>query len=200
MGRNLGGVKEESRFRDGTSCHRLRQRQQRLQSGASHGGIIQPQDQRHETPREAQKTDDACMALESDLLPERGLPAGPARRSPSARPDSRGPGRRRRSDTGRRDVRHLPVATELERPDRQGRWRGARGGRPVRRGSVKTYLFSYRHNGAEWSLEIPATSPDDAKARLAKLPNARFDGELVAEVPSAFGWLARLWVWLRADR
>ena len=46
-----------------------------------------------------------------------------------------------------------------------------------------TYLFSYHHNGARWGIEIPATSPEDAKARLSKIALAKFDGELVMTIP-----------------
>lgn len=56
----------------------------------------------------------------------------------------------------------------------------------------KTYLFSYHHDGSRWNLEIPAKDAEDAKRRLAKLPFAQFDGELVARLPAQvtfFGWL-----------
>ena len=61
----------------------------------------------------------------------------------------------------------------------------------------KTYLFRYRHDGAEWGLEIVARDQKDAKARLAKLPYATLDGELVARVPATLGPLAAISAALR---
>ena len=61
----------------------------------------------------------------------------------------------------------------------------------------QTYLVSYRHDGSEWSLELPASSYDDARQRLDKLVFARVDGELVAKVPASLGPFATLAVWLR---
>jgi hypothetical protein len=56
---------------------------------------------------------------------------------------------------------------------------------------TRTFLVAYRHNGAEWSLELPASNFEDAKARLSQLSFARIDGEVVAKLPSGFGLLAR---------
>lgn len=56
--------------------------------------------------------------------------------------------------------------------------------------NFKTYLFSYYHDGSNWVFELKAKSPEDAQARLQKLPWAKYDGELVMVVP--FGWMARL--------
>ena len=56
----------------------------------------------------------------------------------------------------------------------------------------KTYVVRYRHDGADWLLELKANDFDDAKARLAKLPYANIDGELVAKVPAALGPLAMI--------
>jgi hypothetical protein len=64
----------------------------------------------------------------------------------------------------------------------------------------QTYLFTYRHDDAEWTLEIKARNVHDAKARLKALPFARLDGELVAKVPLSLGPLAKLAVWLRNVR
>lgn len=61
----------------------------------------------------------------------------------------------------------------------------------------KTYLFSYRHDGAEWALEIQATSEADAKARVAKLAYATYDGELVAKIPATLGFIPKLMVSVR---
>ena len=56
----------------------------------------------------------------------------------------------------------------------------------------KTYLFQYRHKDADWMLEIKASSLEDAKQRLAKLPWATPLGELVAKVPGPMGFLVKL--------
>ena len=60
-----------------------------------------------------------------------------------------------------------------------------------------THLFSYRHNGADWTLEIKARDPRDAKERLKAMPFARYDGELIAKLPVSLGPLMRTAVWLR---
>lgn len=62
---------------------------------------------------------------------------------------------------------------------------------------MKTYLFSYSHQGVRWNFEIPAESEADAKVRLGKMQYANFDGELIAKIPSSSGWLARAVVSLR---
>lgn len=61
----------------------------------------------------------------------------------------------------------------------------------------RTFLFSYRYEGAEWCFEIKAKDAQDAKARIAKLPFAKYDGELAAVVPVSVGWLAKLYVFVR---
>jgi hypothetical protein len=48
---------------------------------------------------------------------------------------------------------------------------------------MKTYLFSYRYEGANYAFEIPAESAEDARRRVARLQYATYDGELVAKVP-----------------
>jgi hypothetical protein len=61
----------------------------------------------------------------------------------------------------------------------------------------KTHLFTYRHDGAEWTLEIKARDIRDAKERLKALPLARYDGELITKVPASLGPLMQMAVWLR---
>lgn len=56
----------------------------------------------------------------------------------------------------------------------------------------KTFVFSYEYRGASWVMELKASSPEDAQQRLRQLPWARLDGELVAKVPVAPNWLAKL--------
>lgn len=61
----------------------------------------------------------------------------------------------------------------------------------------QTYLFTYRHNGADWVLPIKASSPQDAKSRLAKIAMARYDGVAVARASiPIFTGLPRLLNWL----
>lgn len=62
---------------------------------------------------------------------------------------------------------------------------------------MKTFLISYRHEGTEWVLELKARDLDDAKARLANMPYARVDGEVIAKVPATFGPIAQLTVMVR---
>ena len=62
---------------------------------------------------------------------------------------------------------------------------------------LESHLFTYRHDGAEWVIEIPARNADDARARIGKLAYATYDGRLIAKVPAALGPLAKLTAWLR---
>ena len=61
----------------------------------------------------------------------------------------------------------------------------------------KTYLFSYHHQGAFWSVAIKATSPEDARERIRKMAYAVYDGELVAKIPTGLGLVTRVAVALR---
>lgn len=63
--------------------------------------------------------------------------------------------------------------------------------------SFRTYLFSYWHHGKLWAFDIKAESPEDAKARLAKIAAASYDGELVATIGVPEGLIRRLLGWLR---
>lgn len=56
----------------------------------------------------------------------------------------------------------------------------------------KTYLVSYRHDGGEWNIELPATSLEDAQRRLGQLHFGRVDGEIIATIPNSIGFLAML--------
>jgi len=55
----------------------------------------------------------------------------------------------------------------------------------------QVHLFTYSHDGARWTVEIPARSAEDARARLGKLAWATYDGVLVAKMPVAPNWLVR---------
>lgn len=61
----------------------------------------------------------------------------------------------------------------------------------------RTYLFDYSHAGASWGLQIKASSPEDAKARLARLAYATYKGEIVATVPGFTATPARAVVAVR---
>jgi hypothetical protein len=63
--------------------------------------------------------------------------------------------------------------------------------------TFQTHLFTYRHDGAEWTLEIKAQDIRDAKERVKALTFARYDGELIAKIPAGAGPLARAAVWVR---
>lgn len=62
---------------------------------------------------------------------------------------------------------------------------------------TQTHLFTYRHAGAEWLLEIEANDEKDAKERLSRLSSASYDGVLVAKVPAAIGPPAIVAAWVR---
>ena len=57
---------------------------------------------------------------------------------------------------------------------------------------LSRYLFSYRHDGASWSFVVLAASPEDARARIAKMAYASYDGELIAELPASLSYFARI--------
>jgi hypothetical protein len=63
------------------------------------------------------------------------------------------------------------------------------------------YLFEYRHDGRDWGIDVVATSPEDAKARLKALTWARYQGEIKAKitVPGG-GLLSRFIDWWRGAR
>lgn len=62
---------------------------------------------------------------------------------------------------------------------------------------MKRYLVSYRHEGAQWNIELPATDFDDARRRVSQLALARLDGEIIATIPGALGPLAALAAFVR---
>lgn len=64
---------------------------------------------------------------------------------------------------------------------------------------LKIYLFSYRYKDAQYSLEIPAYSLDEAKGKLSMMSFAKYDGELVAKIPSlpSIGIFVRIITWFR---
>ncbi len=59
--------------------------------------------------------------------------------------------------------------------------------------TYQKYLFSYRFEGHEYGFDIPARSPEEAKARLSAMGLARYDGEIKLTIPvPGGGWLAKL--------
>ena len=60
-----------------------------------------------------------------------------------------------------------------------------------------THLFQYQHDGATWSIEIPARSEKDAKDRIEKLQNAKYLGVLQMKIPVELGIFARLICWFQ---
>jgi hypothetical protein len=63
--------------------------------------------------------------------------------------------------------------------------------------SFGKYLFEYYHDGAQWSIVIPASSEEDAKERIRKLPYARLLGTLDTESQVHSRFSARLICWWR---
>jgi hypothetical protein len=88
------------------------------------------------------------------------------------------------------------IATDLPCPDK--RETVVLTAREIDSLPYKTFLFSYEHRGHRWSFTICATSPEDARSRLHRLPLARYDGELMQTIPAtvANGLLVRFICWL----
>lgn len=49
---------------------------------------------------------------------------------------------------------------------------------------VTNYLFSYRYDGKEFGLVVPAYSLDEARGRIRAMVLSRYDGELVVRIPA----------------
>ncbi|TAJ99937.1 hypothetical protein EPO44_10065 [bacterium] len=62
----------------------------------------------------------------------------------------------------------------------------------------KTYLFQYHYDGAEWGFQIKARSLEEAKARLARLGYATYQGEVMMKITvPAGGFFHRLYYSLK---
>ncbi|MEQ8698981.1 MAG: hypothetical protein RLT05_20795 [Bauldia litoralis] len=59
------------------------------------------------------------------------------------------------------------------------------------------YRFTYRFNGTEWSIDIPALSLSEAKERVKVLGFARFEGEVTASHGRAERAERRSGAWFR---
>lgn len=66
----------------------------------------------------------------------------------------------------------------------------------------KTYLCNYQYEGHKWSIDIVATSFEDAQKRLDALKYAEIVGELKLSIPVPIGvaWLRRLQKYLKFNR
>lgn len=56
----------------------------------------------------------------------------------------------------------------------------------------KTFVVHYRYDGAEWGIQIPARSFEDAQARLVRLQYGTVKGELVMTLPAYTGPLTAI--------
>jgi hypothetical protein len=57
------------------------------------------------------------------------------------------------------------------------------------------HLFEYHHDGAMWTVEIPAQSENDAKERIIRLQDAKYLGTLQMKLPVELGLFARIICW-----
>lgn len=57
---------------------------------------------------------------------------------------------------------------------------------------MATHLFSYRFKGDEYSLEVEADTPGEARQKHYAMATARYDGELKAKVKVLPNWIGRL--------
>lgn len=53
----------------------------------------------------------------------------------------------------------------------------------------RKFLFTYRFNTEEYGLDIVASSPEEAKAKVRVLSLARYDGEIFATIHVPTGGL-----------
>jgi hypothetical protein len=60
----------------------------------------------------------------------------------------------------------------------------------------KTYLFTYHYDGANWEIPISAKTPEEARARLNRIPYATYTGELIASI-SVPPTVSRISIFLR---
>jgi len=61
---------------------------------------------------------------------------------------------------------------------------------------LKTYLFSYNYDNAEWGIEVLAANKEDARMRVSRMGLARYDGELSLKIPTHSGIIPRLIVFI----
>ena len=64
----------------------------------------------------------------------------------------------------------------------------------------REFAFTYRFNGAEWTISIFADDPAQAREKIKQVALARYDGEIVKRIPvPGAGWIAG-WLLRRRDR
>jgi hypothetical protein len=92
-------------------------------------------------------------------------------------------------------------ATDLQSLDTRGRPfvnKLMEHGNNTQEDKQRYYLCDYYYEGERWSIEIPAESWEDAKARLKRMAYAEVVGEIQSTLPVEFGLWVKLWVWLRS--
>lgn len=64
---------------------------------------------------------------------------------------------------------------------------------------LKEFQFSYRFDNKTWGITIFARNADEAKQKIQAVAQAKYDGEIVAQiyVPQQLSILARCWLWLK---
>lgn len=62
---------------------------------------------------------------------------------------------------------------------------------------LKTYLFTYQCDGAEYALRVPAETQQEALARVRRMSTAVYNGEVLARIPLPLRWPVRMIVFLR---
>ncbi len=58
--------------------------------------------------------------------------------------------------------------------------------------SDRKFLFTYRHEGAEYGMDVIASTPEEAKRKVQVMSLARYDGEIFATIKVPGKWLAKL--------
>lgn len=63
--------------------------------------------------------------------------------------------------------------------------------------AFRRYLIDYYHDGQWWSIDIPATSFEDAEERCKQIYHGKVKGVIEAEITyvPASGWLVRFICW-----
>ncbi len=69
---------------------------------------------------------------------------------------------------------------------------------PIEDVKFNRYFFEYRHDNADWGIEIVARSSEEAKQRIQALTWARYQGEIKAIVPvPATRLIEKMFAWFR---
>lgn len=58
-------------------------------------------------------------------------------------------------------------------------------------------MFSYQFDGTLWCFDIKAKDEAEAKARVARLYYAKYDGEVMMDLPAQMAPVGRFYVFLR---